>query len=177
MADSVLMAETVSFRPRRLRMVCFGSAIAVVIVFVAVSFGLHGSLGGGAPGVFQRGDQAAMIGLGFVAAGGIMLLARPRVIADVNGVRIRNALGGYDLPWEVVRAVRFNRGAAWATLELTDDEVVGMLAVQAVDKDYAIAAVRSLRALLDANRAAHATASGAAASGASASGASAADGP
>jgi hypothetical protein len=180
MADSVFVAETVSFRPRRLRVVCFGSAIAVVIVFMAVSFGLHGSLGGGAPGVFQRGDQAAMIGLGFVAAGGIMLLARPRVIADVNGVRIRNALGGYDLPREVVRAVRFNRGAPWATLELTDDEVVGMLAVQAVDKEYAVAAVRSLRALLEANRAAHAaaseTASGRSASGGSGSEASAADG-
>ena len=137
---------------------CWASAIAIVIVFTAVSFGLHGSLGNGAPGVFQRGDQAAMIGLGFLAASGIMLFARPRVIADTDGVRIRNALGGYDLPWEVVRAVRFNRGAAWATLELEDDEVVGMLAVQAADKGYAVEAVRTLRALLEANRAAHAAA-------------------
>jgi hypothetical protein len=161
MADSVGVSagaiEAVTFRPRRLRVVCWVSAVAVVVVFTAVSFGLHGALGNGAPGVFQRGDQAAMIGLGLLAGGGIMLLARPRVVADIDGVRIRNALGGYDLPWEVVRAVRFNRGAAWATLELEDDEVVGMLAVQAADKGYAVDAVRSLRDLLAANRAAHAS--------------------
>jgi hypothetical protein len=160
MADSVPVSspatEAVSFRPRRLRVVCWVSAVAVVVVFTGVSFGLHGPLGNGAPGMFQRGDQAAMIGLGLVAAGAIMLFARPRVVADVEGIRIRNALGGYDLPWEVVRAVRFNRGAAWATLELEDDEVVGLLAVQAADKAYAVEAVRSLRELLAANRAAHA---------------------
>jgi len=41
---------------------------------------------------------------------------------------------------------------------IVDDEVVGMLAVQAADKEYAVQAVRSLRTLLEANRAAHAAA-------------------
>ena len=150
--------ETVVFRPRKLRRICWVAAPIVVVVFTAISFGLHGSLGDGAPGSFQRGDQAAMIGLGLLTAAGIMLFARPRVVADGAGLHIRNALGGYDLPWEIVRAVRFNRGAPWATVELEDDEVVSMLAVQAADKEYAVQAVRSLRTLLEANRATRAAA-------------------
>jgi hypothetical protein len=106
--------------------------------------------------VFQRGDQLAMIGLGVLTAAGILMFARPRVVADEHTVRIRNVVGGYDLPWEVVRAVRFDRGSAWASLELSDDELVGVMAVQAGDKEYAVEAVRVLRALLDANRSAHA---------------------
>jgi hypothetical protein len=63
---------------------------------------------------------------------------------------VRNLLGFYDLPWEVVRAVKFNRGAPWVTLELEDDDVVAVLAVQAADKEYALRAVRGLRALHEA---------------------------
>jgi Bacterial PH domain len=158
MADSVVVSQSAIFRPRRLRTVCWVSAIAVLIVFTAISFGLHGSLGDGAPGAFQRGDQAAMIGLGVLAAIGILLFTRPRVTADEKGVHVRNVLGGYDLPWEIVRSVRFERGSPWASLELEDDDMVSVLAVQAADKEYAVAAVRTLRSMLEANRAARATA-------------------
>jgi hypothetical protein len=138
---------TVRFAPRRVKVVCWISATAVVIVFSAVSFGLSGSTGAG-NAVFQPGDQAAMIGLGVLGALGILLFTRPRVEADASGIRIRNVIGGYDLPWEVVRAVQFPRGASWASLELADDEVVAVMAVQAADKQYAVDAVRTLRALL-----------------------------
>jgi hypothetical protein len=150
---SVSVNQSVVFRPRRLRVVCWVSAIAVVILFTLISFGLHGSLGEGVPGTFQRGDQAAMIGLGVLVAMAIMLFARPRVVADERGMHVRNVLGGYDLPWEIVRAVRFPRGAPWARVELDDDDVVTVLAVQAADKQYALDAVRTLRGLLEAHRA------------------------
>jgi hypothetical protein len=132
--------------------VCWVSAVTVVIVFTAISFGLHGSLGEGVPGTFQRGDQAAMIGLGLLAALGILMFTRPRVVADDRGIHVRNVLGGYDLPWDIIRAVRFSRGAPWATVELQDDDVVSVLAVQAADKEYALEAVRTLRTLLESHR-------------------------
>jgi hypothetical protein len=150
------VSTPVSFRPRRLRKVCWVLAVAIVIVCTSVSFGLHGSLGDGSPGVFQRGDQVAMIGLGLLAAVGVLMFARPRVVADEKMVHIRNVIGGYDLPWEVVRSVRFSRGSAWASLELEDDDLVGVLAIQANDKEYAVGAVRALRTLLEESRAAHA---------------------
>jgi Bacterial PH domain len=138
--------DAVEFRPRRIRWVAGISAAAVVILFTALSFGLHGSTGDGM-GQFERGDQTAMIGLGLLAAAGILAFTRPRVRADAERVRIRNVIGNFDLPWSVVRAVRFDRNSAWAVLELHDDETVPVHALQAADKEYAVEGVRALRAL------------------------------
>jgi hypothetical protein len=149
-ADSEDVGTTVVFQPRRLRVVCSICAVAVIAVCTAVSFGLHGATGDG-PGVFQRGDQLAMIGLGVLFAAGIMMFTRPRITADDTGVKIRNVVGGYELPWAVIRAVRFDRGASWASLDLADDEVVSVMAIQAHDKEYAVEAVRTLRAMLAAH--------------------------
>jgi len=126
--------------------VCWSLAAAVVVLFTLVGTGLRGPTGEGAA-TFQRGDQFAMIGLGVLGALVILLFTRPAVEADARGIRVRNVLGSYDLPWEVVRTVRFDRGSAWASLELHDDDLVPMLAVQAVDRERAVAGVRALRAL------------------------------
>ena len=137
----------VVYRPRRIRWVAGSLAAAVVVLFTAVSFGLRGSAGFENSGQFRRGDQAAMIGLGVLIALGILAFTRPRVSADADGIKIRNVVGGYELPWSVVRAVRFDRHSAWATLELYDDEQVSLHALQAADKEYAVDGVRTLRAL------------------------------
>ncbi|MET7395295.1 PH domain-containing protein [Dactylosporangium sp. NPDC005572] len=146
------MNSTVTARPQRARIIAYVLAAVVVVVFTLIAFGLHGKTGDG-PGYFQRGDQAAMIGLGLCAAAGILLMTRPRVVADARGVRVRNIIGSYDLPWEVVRAVTFGRGTPWLTLDLEDDERIAVMAVQMADKDYAVQAARSLRALHTASRA------------------------
>lgn len=140
-------------RARRLRVMCWSLAAALLLVFTAVSFGLQGSTGANM-GSFQRGDQAAMVGLGLVGAAVILLFTRPRVDADADGVRVRNVLRTYQLPWSLVTAVRFDRDAAWASLELADDELVPMLALQSVDREHAVEAVRALRRLHAAGRAA-----------------------
>jgi hypothetical protein len=88
-----------------------------------------------------------MIGLGVVFAAGILLIARPRVRADAEGVTVRNIIGGYRLPWVAVRQVRFDRGQPWLYLELENDDAVAVLAVQAVDKELAVNVVRRLRSL------------------------------
>ena len=137
---------SVDCRPHRIRWVAAPAAVAVVVLFTALSFGLHGSTGDGF-GQFQRGDQLAMIGLGVLIALGILAFLRPRVVADAEHIRIRNVVGGYDLPWTAVRAVRFDRNSPWATLELHDDETVSVHALQAADKEYAVEGVRALRAL------------------------------
>ncbi len=142
--------KAVTYRPRKIRWVAGALAAAVVVFFTVLSFGLRGSAGfqqGSATGQFARGDQTAMIGLGVLIALGILTFCRPRVVADAEHIQIRNVIGGYDLPWSVVRAVRFDRNSAWAQLELHDDEQVPIHALQAADKDYAVEGVRALRAL------------------------------
>jgi hypothetical protein len=138
--------DAVQFRPRRIRVVAGVAAAVILVLFTALSFGLKGSTGAGY-GQFRAGDQLAMIGLGVLGALGALLFTRPRVSADAEGVRIRNVVGGYELPWSVVRAVRFDRNSAWASLDLHDDETVPVHALQAADRDYAVAGVRALRAL------------------------------
>ena len=130
-----------------MRVVAWVAAAAVVALFAVVATALRGPTGAGTA-VFQPGDQAAMIGLGILIGAGILMIGRPLVVADAQRIRIRNVIGGYDLPWQVVRAVKFQRGAAWASLELVNDDVVAVMAIQRVDGEHALTAVRALRALL-----------------------------
>jgi hypothetical protein len=137
----------VVYRPKRIRWVAGIAAVAVVVLFTGASFGLRGSAGFENSGRFERGDQAAMIGLGVLIALGILAFTRPRVSADSEGIKVRNVVGGYELPWSVVRAVRFDRKSPWAILDLYDDDQVSLHALQAADKEYAVEGVRTLRRL------------------------------
>lgn len=143
--------ETVTVRPRKTRKVAIGAAVFVVIVFTAIAFALRGKTESG-KSVFRVEDQIAMVVLGLLGAAGILMFIRPTLVADRNGLRFRNLLGWIDLPWEVVEAVRFDYGSPWVSLDLRDDDVIAVMAVQAADKEYAVSAVRSLRALLAASR-------------------------
>jgi hypothetical protein len=146
-AAPTTLAEQVVYRPKRIRWVAGIGAIAVVALSTVIGVGLHGSAGFDNSGQFERGDQAAMIGLGVLIGLGILAFTRPRVCADAKGIKVRNVIGGYDLPWSVVRAVRFDRHSPWAILDLYDDDQVSLHALQAVDKEYAVDGVRTLRAL------------------------------
>ena len=87
---------------------------------------------------YRTSDQVAMLGLGLVLAAGILFLGRSRVDADADGVRVRNIVVHHRLPWQAVRAVRFERKSAWASLLLENGDEVSLLAVQAVDREHAV---------------------------------------
>jgi hypothetical protein len=136
-------------RPVVLTRVCWAVALVVVAVFAVVAV----ALGGGPPGdaQFRTPDQVAMVGLGLLVALGVLAFTRARVEADSSGIRVRNVLAERTFPWAVVRAVRFDENASWASLELHDDETVALLGVQASDGDRAVDTVVALRALLKQN--------------------------
>jgi hypothetical protein len=137
-------SEVLRVRPKRIRIMVWIAAPVIVVVFTLIAFSLRGSFNE-TGAAFQTPDQVAMILLGLLAAGGSLLLARPSLEADESGVRVRNLFGTVDLPWGVIRGVRFNRGAPWVTLDLHDDDLVSVLAIQAADKEHAVRAVRALR--------------------------------
>ncbi len=136
----------VKIRPRKVRFVCWVLAPALAGFFAVTGLALGGATGAG-PAVFQTSDRVAMVVLGLLFAAAVLLFARPVVVADEVGVRITNVVGGYELPWQVVRAVRFDRGNAFLTLELEDDDVVTVMAVQAADKERAVTGAQQLRRL------------------------------
>jgi hypothetical protein len=132
--------------PRRLRLICALGAAAIVAVMTVVAVLLKSSTTGVV--AFETADQVAMVSLGLALGGGVLFLARPRVDADLDGIRVRNVLGRYELPWSLVRAVRFDRHSPWASLLLSNGDELSVLAVQAADKGRALDAVEGLRALL-----------------------------
>ncbi len=140
----------VSAVPRRLRLICVLAAIAIVTVMTVVAVLLKSSTTGVV--AFQTADQVAMMSLGLAMGAAVLWVARPRVVADARGIRVRNILGDHELPWSIVRAVRFDRHSPWATLLLTNGDELAVLAVQAADKERAAVAVEGLRALLAASR-------------------------
>ncbi|MBP2337809.1 hypothetical protein JOF41_003987 [Saccharothrix coeruleofusca] len=137
-------AVAVEFRPKKIRLVA-----AVCAVFLVVVFTIVGLLLGDTPTgvIFRTSDQVAMIILGVLLACGVLLLARPRVRADAEGVEVRNVITSHRFAWSDVLHVSFPDGASWARLELPDDEYISVMAVQAVDREHAVAAVRALREL------------------------------
>jgi hypothetical protein len=134
-----------------MRLLCAVLAVAVVAVMVVVALSLTSTTN--TVVAYGLADQIAMVGIGLVLAAGVLFLGRSRVDADPDGVRIRNVVVRHELRWQAVRAVRFDRKSAWASLLLENDDEVSMLAVQAVDKLRALEAVEGLRALHAAARA------------------------
>lgn len=136
--------NAVVFRPKKIRRVAWACAVGLVAVFTVVGL-LLGDTPTGV--IFRTSDQVAMIVLGFLLAGGVLLLTRPRVTADDTGIDVRNVITSHHFDWKDVLSVSFPDGAAWARLELPDDEYISVMAVQAVDREYAVSSVRALREL------------------------------
>jgi cytochrome c biogenesis protein CcdA len=134
-----------------MRLVLALAGAVVVAVMVVVAAGLKETTN--TVVTYRTSDQFAMVGLGLVIAAGLVFLGRSRVDADASGVRVRNVVVHQELPWQAVRAVRFERKSAWASLLLENGDEVSLLAVQAVDGEHAVRAVEGLRALRTAARA------------------------
>lgn len=142
---STVTGESVVVRPFRALWASVVLAVLLVVVFVVVAVLLRGSRTGA---IFEVSDQIAMVGIGILLGCGALLFATPRVRADAEGVEVRNVIFlTRRYGWLDVMGISFPDGASFARLELPDDEYLGVLAIQAVDRDRAVAAVRALRRL------------------------------
>lgn len=144
-------AGRVVVRPHKVLVAAWVGAVAILVLFVVVAVVLRSSDTGVS---FRAADQVSLVLLGVFIAGGLLLLARPRVIADAEGIEVRNVLFNRRFPWADVRRVAFPDGASWARLDLPADEYIAVLAIQAVDGARAVAAIRRVRALHAASKAA-----------------------
>jgi hypothetical protein len=136
--------EVVVVRPRKVLISAWVGAVAVVALFAVIAALLRNADTGV---YFRLADQVAMVLLGLFIAGGVLLLARPRVRADAAGIEVRNILITRRYPWELVERVAFPDSASWARLDLPDDEYLPVLAIQAVDGRYAVDGITKVRAL------------------------------
>lgn len=129
-------------RPRRI--VIFGAIAAAVVLGTVIVLGLMLQ----ADGIPLRiVDKVGFMSVGLFGAAAIMLVARPKITADESGLTVRNVLGDSVLPWPIVHRIAFPPGAHWAQAMLADDETQPLMAIQAMDRDRAVAALKAIRAL------------------------------
>lgn len=94
-------------------------------------------------------DQFAFIGIGIIISLACLLLLRPRVRANEDGVEVRNFIGTQFYPWFLIYGLSFPKSAHWARLELPDFEFVPMWAFQSADGEHVINMVKEFRVLED----------------------------
>jgi Bacterial PH domain len=132
-------------RPHLTPYFAYGAAFVIAAAHIIVGFLLKV----GTTGVyFQTADQIAMGVLGVVIGGLVLLFARPRLRVGPAGISVRNLLTDKLIPWADVVDVSFPTGARWARVDLPDDEYVPAMAIQAVDKQRAVEAMDTVRALV-----------------------------
>ncbi|KAA1248504.1 PH domain-containing protein [Mycobacterium simiae] len=125
----------------------FAYVAALLIIAAHIAGGLLLKVGSSGV-VFRTADQMAMAALGLILAGAVLLLTRPRLRVGPAGLSLRNVLGDKLIPWTDVVGVSFPGDSRWAQVDLPDDEYIPVLAIQAVDKERAVAAMDTVRSLL-----------------------------
>ncbi|MER8187713.1 PH domain-containing protein [Kitasatospora sp. NPDC094015] len=132
----------VTWAPRRTRAVLLPMCAVLVTVFTVMAFAL--------PANWHLNDRVAMVVSGLLFAGVALMLARPRVSADADGVTVVNFVRSRRLAWAEIVRVNFRAGDPWVTLDLADGTALAAVGIQAGGgRERAIAAARTLRDLVE----------------------------
>lgn len=93
--------------------------------------------------------------IGFILLGLVLLnaLARSRVVATEEGLRVVNGYRSRSYAWSEVEALRMPVGAPWPSIDLRDGTTVPAMGVHASDGVRAKHAVLALKALIKAHAA------------------------
>ncbi|MFC9460710.1 PH domain-containing protein [Streptomyces sp. NPDC056637] len=132
----------VTFRPARTRAVLLGLGGAMFVTLTAIALML---------GSLNPGDRLTFIFTGALLLGGLVLLARPKVVADDEGVTVVNIARSRRLAWAEIVQVTLRPGDPWVFLNLSDGTSLAAMGIQpAMAKERALADARALRALSEA---------------------------
>ncbi|MGW0548153.1 PH domain-containing protein [Streptomyces altiplanensis] len=141
MSQPELPALPVTFRPTRTRAVLLTVGAAMFAVITAVAL-LLDTLGGG--------ERAAFVFTALLLFGVLLLLSRPKIVADESGVTVVNLTTRRRLEWAEILRVNLRPGDAWVFLDLSDGTSLPALGIQpGVAKQQAIRDARALRALVE----------------------------
>lgn len=137
-----LPALPVTFRPNRTRVVLLTIGSLMFVVVSAVGLMLEN---------LSPGERASFVFTGALLFGVLILLSRPKVVADENGVTVVNLTSKRRLEWAEIVKVNLRPGDAWVFLDLSDGTSLPALGIQpGIAKEQAIRDARALRALAEA---------------------------
>ncbi|MDW4904327.1 PH domain-containing protein [Streptomyces sp. ADMS] len=138
-------ALPVTFRPGRTRAVLVTAGVAIFVVITTIAMLLEN---------LSPGERLSFVFTGVLLASVLLLLSRPKVVADEAGVTVVNIASKRRLDWAEILRVNLRPGDPWVFLDLSDGTSLPALGIQpGIAKQRAIADARTLRALTEARSA------------------------
>ncbi|MGX1563920.1 PH domain-containing protein [Streptomyces sp. NPDC055506] len=132
----------VTFRPGSTRAVLLTAAVAILVVITAVAMLLK---------QLSPAERLSFVVTALLLDAVLLLLARPKVVADESGVTVVNLTNKRRLEWAEILQVTLRPGDPWVFLNLSDGTSLPVLGIQpGIARQRAIADARALRALAEA---------------------------
>jgi len=139
---SDLPSLPVTFRPGRTRVVLLIVGMASFVSITTVAMLLEG---------LNAGERLSFVFTAALFFGVLLLLARPKVVADETGVTVVNITSRRRLDWAEIVQVNLRPGDPWVFLNLSDGTSLPALGIQpGIAKQRAIEDTRVLRELAEA---------------------------
>ncbi|MFI1964900.1 PH domain-containing protein [Streptomyces pathocidini] len=131
----------VTFRATRTRVVLLtvGAALLAALTVIAVALP-----------TLSPGERISFVLTGLLFFGVLLLLSRPKVVADAGGVTVVNLTTKRRLEWAEVLRVNLRPGDPWVYLDLADGTSLPAMGIQpGIARSQAIRDARTLRALAE----------------------------
>ena len=139
---SDLPSLPVTFRPGSTTRVLLTAAVAILVVITAVAMLLK---------QLSPAERVSFVFTALLLDAVLLLLARPKVVVDEDGVTVVNLTNKRRLEWAEILQVTLRPGDPWVFLNLSDGTSLPALGIQpGLAKQRAIADARALRALVEA---------------------------
>ncbi|MEU9237661.1 PH domain-containing protein [Streptomyces subrutilus] len=140
-AQPVPPALPVTFRPTRTRAVLLSVGLAMFATITAVALLLE---------TLSAGERISFVFTAVLLTSVLVLLSRPKVVADEAGVTVVNLTSTRRLEWAQILRVNLRPGDPWVFLDLSDGTSLPALGIQpGVARAQAIGDARALRALAE----------------------------
>ncbi|MEU1039991.1 PH domain-containing protein [Streptomyces sp. NPDC005551] len=131
----------VTFRPSRTRAVLLTAGVAILVVITTVAMLLE---------QLSPGERVSFVLTGALLCAVLVLLARPKVVADESGVTVVNIVSRRRLSWPEIIQVNLRSGDPWVFLDLSDGTSLPALGIQpGIARQRAVEDARALRALAE----------------------------
>lgn len=136
----------VTFRPVVTRVVLLTMAVALFVTLTTVAVLMPED--GAAP--WSTGDRATVSVTAALIAAVLVLLARPKAVADAEGLTVVNLTVKRRLEWPQVVRVNLRAGDAWVHLDLADGTTLAVMGIQpGIARQQALRDARRLRDLAE----------------------------
>ncbi|MFJ1750236.1 PH domain-containing protein [Streptomyces sp. NPDC088116] len=134
-------ALPVTFRPTRTRIVLLSVGTVMFVVITAVALMLE---------KLNAGERTSFVFTALLFLGVLVMLARPKVVADDSGVTVVNITRSRRLDWAEILRVNLRAGDPWVFLDLSDGSSLPALGIQpGIARAHAVRDARALRVLME----------------------------